>query len=52
MNYRTGGRTDGRPVPGTGCRGYVPRFAGGGYFRKRLVVLSASTLPPVWHVGQ
>ena len=22
------------------------------YFRKRLVVLSASTLPPVWHVGQ
>ena len=22
------------------------------YFRNRLVVLSASTLPPVWHVGQ
>lgn len=23
-----------------------------GHFRKRLVVLSASTLPPVWQVGQ
>ena len=36
----------------SGAAGARHRATGTRYLRNLLVVLSASTLPPVWHVGQ
>ena len=49
-----------RALPASAGDGARPRTTDGaadgppaaGYLRNLLVVLSASTLPPVWHVGQ